>query len=644
MAQAVSPPKLDFGNFTVDFDRGAVVRDGRTIFLRPQSFRVLCHLLEHRGQLVTKEELFREVWGDSVVTDDSLTQCLVEIRKALGKKNRGLVKTMPRRGYIFEGMPAESPGASSTVHESSPSRTLIGAGLVLVTVVGLLLYWLADDPDSAPVQPVAESRPAVVAVLPFKDFTQSGENDYLGYGLAEETLNRLTLVPGLRVIARTSSFAMAAEENPTMGDLSRRLGATHAVEGSVREHDDTLRITAQLIETSTGYHLWSESFDRQTHDLLRVQDEIASAITGVLRLSTEGQPSGVPAISAADYDLYLRASYLLTARGLASLQEARPLLEYVVERNPHHLPSIEKLFWVYRHQFLVRELDEDAAVSLIEGLAQSLAGFEPAALIVQTALGEKALQIQGDLTLATEHLGAALTLSTQKPPTLRAAGELARALGRFDDAIALYQAALATDPLCSTCYHNLAYANLMKGSLDDAERAIREFMKLTRGGHFSLALVKTLQGEFEAAGKVLDQPVPPKMQGYRDFYLALLSFAEGDRQKYLELREQFEQNYAETEAIRLAQLYAWGDDLSEANDWALLAADREPARLLNTLQEPVWAGLREDDRFLQLLARFGRAPWQLDAIDFDIDRPALADGAFTVDWQRDVSQQNSALN
>ncbi len=623
MGQPASAPRLEFGGFTIDFARQALVRDGSPVFLRPQSFQVLCHLVEHRGELVTKDELFQEVWGNTVVTDDSLTQCLVEIRKALGKRDRSLIRTLPRRGYIFEGTPVEPPAASTVATRSRRRLALPLAGLLLVAAVITFLIRLSHQPDSAPFGSADQAGSTVVAVLPFRDFTRSGENAYLGYGLAEETLNRLTLVSGLKVIARTSSFALAKEEGLTMSELANRLGATHVVEGSVREHGSALRITAQLIETATGFHLWSESFDRDPRDLLRVQDQIASAIAAVLDVGTTDRPPPGGTISAADYTHFLKASFLLIADDLASLQEARHLLEGVVARNPHHLPSIEKLFRIYRYQFLIREIDADTAISLIEGLALSLAEFEPAALIVHTARGEAALQITGDLPQAAEHLGAALALSTADPSTLRAGGELAHALGRYDDAIMLYRAALALDPLCGFCHFDLAYAYLGKGWLDRAEWSIREFMKFSLGGHFSLAMVKILQGEFEAAAEALETPVPQHMQRYRDYYQALLSFAAGDVETYRELREGLVQIHGDTESVRIAQLYAWGGQMDEANDWALRAAERDPAQLRQSLQEPAWAGLREDRDFLALLTRLGRAPAQLEAIEFEVEESAL---------------------
>ena len=615
----------DFGDFIIDFASEVVIRDGNTISLRPQSFQVLTYLVENRGQLVTKQALFDSVWGDTVVTDDSLTQCLVEIRKALGQRGRHLVRTLPRRGYIFEGTSQDQSPEDASPKTLSLSQMIAAGALVLALLLIIFLaLWLPGEPTSSQIQEQWQEPPMVVAVLPFEDFTQSGENDYLGYGLAEETLNRLTLVPGLQVIARTSSFAIARNENLTMADLAESLGATHVVEGSIREQSGNLRITAQLIETSNGYHLWSESFDRSLQDPLRVQDQIATAITKVLRLGFDSQKDSAAAISTEDHDQYLRASFLLGTRENDALGEARQLLEQVIGRNPQHLPSAEKLFHIYRMQYLVGEIDAAQAELLVEKLAESLETFEPAESIRHTALGASALTISADLPRAARHLSTAYWLSPNDPTTLRTSGELARQLGRFDAAISLYNAALALDPLCGDCYIHLAHTYMMKGSLGKAERAVREFMKFTRGGHFSLALIQTLQGEFDAAAETLAQPIPAVLQPYKNYYQALLSYASGDTQTYIELRDNLETHYADREPVRIAQLHAWGNNYPTANEWARLAVNRFPTRFANSLQEAVWGELAEDETFRKLLYQLGRAPEQLQAIAFEVEDRAIA--------------------
>ncbi len=195
--------QLDFGHFSIDFTREVVIRDGQSIALRPQSFRVLQHLVEHRGQVVKKQALFDAVWGDTVVTDDSLTQCLVEIRKALGPEGRKLVRTLSRRGYIFEGTPTEIPAAPTARHSGRYYLAGLFAGLLLL-VGGSLFYLRTEDavPTLAPVD--TRQSNVVVAVLPFADFTEGGESDYLGYGVAEENMNRLTLIPGPLLIFQLS--------------------------------------------------------------------------------------------------------------------------------------------------------------------------------------------------------------------------------------------------------------------------------------------------------------------------------------------------------------------------------------------------------------------------------------------------------
>ncbi len=286
------PCLFTFGAFTVDGGRGELQRDGKEIALRPKSFEVLVFLLKNTGKLVSREELMQAVWPNVIVTDDSLTQCLTEIRKALGDDQRDMVRTIPKRGYLFD-IPvkvtvetADENVKRSGIRERLPSLWMILALAILSFTIGAS-WWLVrpSPPQVAGKQQLAQSSEMPsIAVLPFVDLSENGDQEYLAYGISEEILSMLTQIPGLTVIARTSSFAFG-NQNLDIETIAQRLNVTHVLEGSVRKSGDRVRVTAQLIDGFSGAHLWSNSYDDRMDDVFAMQKGIASAVTEVLASS-----------------------------------------------------------------------------------------------------------------------------------------------------------------------------------------------------------------------------------------------------------------------------------------------------------------------------------------------------------------------
>ena len=269
MADRDRQPLYRFGAFVLDTSRGVLLEDETEVTLRPQSAMVLQVFLENPGQLVSKDMLHERVWGGKAVTDDSLTQCLVDIRRALHDTDRKLIRTLPRRGYLFEAEVSVEFGADG-IDGSATSFQLARRAAVLAFI--LLVGWLGWSnwmgPDTLP----------SIAVLPFDDLSAAQDLQFIGDGLAEDILNTLAHHPEISVIARTSSFAYSTGSND-IKTIARALEVEFIVEGSVREvTDGVFRIVAQLIETSGGSHVWSEAFEVGVDDLAVVHERISSEV------------------------------------------------------------------------------------------------------------------------------------------------------------------------------------------------------------------------------------------------------------------------------------------------------------------------------------------------------------------------------
>jgi len=318
-----------FGDYNLDLEGGFLLRGGEEVALRAKSFEVLTYLVERHGRLVTKTELIEGVWRDAAVTDNSLAQCLVEIRRALDDDAQRLIRTVARRGYIFVA-PLTVPVVEFPRNSSEPAPTLVPAPREA-------LNWeILDATDAATGASDPCGRQSSIAVLPFANMSADKENEYFGDGLAEEIVNVLARIPGMKVVGRTSSFFFRGKDIE-VAEIGRRLNVEHILEGSVRKVGSRLRVSAQLIKAADGFHLWSGRYDREVTDLFAIQDEITEAIAGALRikLSLDGATlrRHVPDLRA--YEAFLRGrEHLLVRPSPESLARGKELLEQAIQFDP----------------------------------------------------------------------------------------------------------------------------------------------------------------------------------------------------------------------------------------------------------------------------------------------------------------------
>jgi len=277
----------EFSGFRLDLQQRLLTArpDNRPIALPPKAFETLLYFVERRGELVDKTAVMKAVWPNIIVEENSLNQNISVIRRALGESpgDHRFIVTEPGRGYRF---------------------------VAPVTVV-------AAAPRTPASPPVAETAPSSahaaplksVAVMPFACFSSDAEKEYFGDGMAEEIIHLLARLPGLKVPARTSSFAYKGR-NADVRQIARDLDVATVLEGSVRSAGDHIRVTAQLVDGHSGFHLWSHSFDRKFEDIFKLQDELAGAILRALQVNLGGEsPAALPeppTSSTEAYQLYLQ--------------------------------------------------------------------------------------------------------------------------------------------------------------------------------------------------------------------------------------------------------------------------------------------------------------------------------------------------
>jgi len=295
--------------------------DGRPIELSPKALDTLHFLVRHPGELLDKSTLIAAVWPNVVVEENNLNQVVSALRRALGDGSGGqrFIVTVPGRGYQFV-VPVRE------IREEAPTA-----------------------PAAQTTTPTRKS----IAVLPFASLSSDPEKDYFGDGIAKELIHLLARVPGLKVPARTSSFAYKGR-NIDVRQIARELGVGMLLEGSVRSAGDRIRVTAQLIEADSGFHVWSQTYDRRFADVFQLQDELSAAIVQALKINLgDGElpplRHGPPTRDLEAYRLFLRAIAL--RNGVGPSEGVIALLKECIARDPAFVAALAELAVTHNMHF-----------------------------------------------------------------------------------------------------------------------------------------------------------------------------------------------------------------------------------------------------------------------------------------------------
>jgi len=307
-----------------EFKNGDVILDladgtlrqtsGQPVDLRPQTREVLKRLAASPNKLVTKQDFARDIWEGRQVSEDSLVQCIAEIRAAIGDTNRAVLQTVPRKGYRL------------VLPEARPAKRRLSVAALLAAIAVLLGLFLLRSPE--------QPGNSVVAVLPLADLSPGPHQGYLNDALSEGIITELARFPQFSVVARNSSFQF--RDGPTdMREIGDRLGADYVVEGSQQYDGTRLRVTVQLIETDNAHHVFSKQYDREIGDLFAIQDEVVREVASALGQSVMDD---LPARTAPrDVDSRLRglqARKIMTQFSHENWQKALALEETSIREEP----------------------------------------------------------------------------------------------------------------------------------------------------------------------------------------------------------------------------------------------------------------------------------------------------------------------
>jgi TolB-like protein len=573
---------------------------------------VLVCLAEHPNELVSRDELLDTVWSGSTASDEQLTRAIGELRRALND-DRGdpkYIETVPKRGYrlIRDIQLLDSKRLETDLSRSQSISRLKEHRLAISIVFALSLVLIYFAYDEFVIGPAREEVPATtstqvedisgsnrprmsIAVLPFVNLSDDPGNEYFADGLAEELLNSLAAIGDLRVISRKSSFAFKGR-NVSIAEIAAALKVDHILDGSVRRAGNTVRVTAQLVDTSSDSHIWSDTYDRELSldNILEIQDEIAVKVVDALNVRllppesamlSADRPAKESAMLSADrpanlhaLDLYHDGMFYLHKIGTgqsnsrATFDTAINNFKGAIAADPSWAPPHAALGRTYH--FLHSTLDD---LDKLESMRMSKRHVMDA------------IRLDGDYGPAYGSLGYILTMAGDIDGATRAYDRarslnvdvswgnaiLMSFLGRYDVAIDEYRNAISNDPLSIDIRIQLVETYLCSGRYADAIRAIESDAELfanstvsddaslllaesylrigdtdkglqwaaslaeETGTDLSVALMFALAGETERARLLLDSK---EIAGTRRLSQAAMAFAAlGERNLALEMLE-----------------------------------------------------------------------------------------------------------
>lgn len=547
----------EFLQFRLDADNQCLWRDGKRVTLTPKAFSVLQYLVDRAGHLVTQNELLEGLWPDVFVQPEVLKSHILDVRNALGDNARRpvFIETQPRRGYRF----------IAAVRERSPAR-----------------------PQAVPADTIG-SRPtaqASIAVLPFANMSGDKESDYFGDGLAEEIINGLARIPGLKVVSRTSAFAFKGQNQEIRG-IADALGVDNLLEGSVRKAGSSVRITAQLIAACDGSCLWSGRYDRELTASFAVQEEISQAIAEVLQAKF-GQPmrrtSGAqPPANPEAYQAYLEGRYFMYQVTPTGMERALKCYQRAIRLDPHYaLPHAAMAERVYYQALYLSGRPHEIVPAALVSLGRALQ-LDPEAAEAYRARAAFAAFYEYNWNAAGEYYSRAQALDPASA-RVRASSSVwyLLTMGRFEEALQEIRRAVNLDPLSQAVRNTETWVLTVMGkeeAVDRARTALQLFaahwISSFIGAHAFLA--HSLHGEAAAALENGLEIVPhsPYLLGV----LALVRAFQGQTAAAEKIRGEMEQRAAREPAPFLPRAYASEacGDTERAHQLFNLAIDeREP--------------------------------------------------------------------
>lgn len=601
-----------FHPFSLDPTKQVLQRNGERVPLTQKAFSTLLALLEQHGKTVAKEELIRRVWQGTAVEENNLNQCISSIRKALGEKpgEHQFILTIPGRGYRFVAEVQEDQAGKGTEHSSE--RPLGGRapntkdrGMVAIGIsLAIIAFAIAEIPRiREAVRPKPSvATPATVAVLPFLNLGSNSENDYFSDGFTEELTTALAEVVDLRVVARTSAFQFRGESQDVR-QVGAKLSVGAILEGSVHNSGDHLRVTAQLVSSRDGYHLWSHTYEVPQSEIYFVQQDIVRETARALGSRDPHLPTHTYTASPEAHDLYLEGRYYWNKRDLPDMERSAQLFEAAIRKDPNFALAYAGLADAYvimggNGQKPLSDVIPRAKPALRRALE-----LDPNLAEAHATLALLNSEITGKRRDLLPELHRAVELRPGYATAHQWLGDILSTLGQFAEADEELRKAQLLDPLSPMITEGLAENFYYWRRYDDVITQVQHIRNMgSEVGEAILGRAYIQKGMYQDAVTVFDHLAGQDHSAFPPTQLAITYAAAHQNHRARDLLRQVtagQGKYVPPYWIAVAYVYLGEKDA--AFRWLQRANQQNDPMLGNLKVDPMLDPIRLDPRYLELL-------------------------------------------
>ena len=637
------PQIYEFDNFRLDALNRELLRDGTVISLPAKAFDMLVVLIENRGRLVSKDELFQLVWPDQVVEESNLTVQVSAIRKALGERKGKpkFIATVAGHGYRFVGnvkkletderrevverepdsllmaddasaaIKAGTPASEYPIsHRSFGWRTFLLGGVILIAVSVSVLLVMKRARSSTTASTSTPIRS--IAVLPFKPLVASDRDESLEIGMTDTLITRLSRIAELTV-RPTNAVRQYTKLEDEAAKAGRELLVDAVLDGNIQRAGDRVRIAVRLVRVNQEEILWTEQFDEEFLNIFSVQDAISRKVVGALALKLGGDEGGGLSKHDTDsseaYESYLRGRYFWEKFTASDHQKATEYFNQAIAKDPEYAAAYAALADTY-------------AASATNGWLRPTEAYPKAKLTVQ-----KALSLDDTLGAAHANLGAlfmfydfdwvsaereyrrAIELSPDYPITYELYSYLLCALGRPDEGVEQARRALEVDPLSGPLSNDLALAYYQARRYDEAIQQYQKTLEIepARGESLlGLGMVYEQKGMYDEA--INQYQMAMKSMGKTSPILAQLGHAyalSGRRKEAITVAGEFKEISKQSfrSSYDSAILHTALGELDKAFEQLNIAYEERSGWIIYLKVEPQFDSLRSDPRYASLIQR-----------------------------------------
>ena len=593
---------MRFGPFEANLHSGQLRRNGLKLKLPVQSFQVLAMLLEHPGELVSREALSKKLWPDGTFVDfeHGLNAAVNRLREALGDspEQPTYIETLPRRGYQFIGRVEYAPVTPAQRPRRRLAKVVALAAAVLL-VLAAAWFWQGQRAP-APIRSLA--------VLPLENLSGDATQEYFADGMTDALITELASMETIRVISRTSVMRYKGARKP-LPEIARELKVDAVVEGTVARSGPRVRITAQLIHARTDQHLWAGAYDRDLQDVLALEDEVARAIARQVEGKLRPHPARARSVDPEVYELYLRGGFYFNKGFASDWRKSQEYFERAIAKDPSYAPAYAGLARFYWREAAAGTLAPQEAWPKAEAAARRALELDDNLAEAHVALADIRLVRDWNWEEAAREFGRALELNPNSPNARSRYAYYLRVMARPEEAVREMKRALELDPLQVDLSDRLAFELFFARRYDEAIEQLRQSLELDPNSYFAhgqLAVLFERKGrEREAAGEMIKE-----LTGEGNAALAgqfeRLYKASGYRaaRRFQYQREiEDELKRPRLNSWKLVFTYALMGQNDKAFEWLEKAYQERSWGLLQLRIDPDVDSLRSDPRFQDVVRR-----------------------------------------